>query len=413
MHFLDAPCNGRIDNHPERGADPIHIARLSLNGFRNHAKTALQLHPGLTVFRGANGHGKSNLLEAVYMLAIAKSPRTSVERELISWKLGESGGHVQILGVGREGDETVQAQLDYDVAAPGSSSGTGLRKSLRLNGIVRTSSEFVGHLNVVFFEADDLEIVLGSPTTRRRYLDILISQSRPSYLKSMQRYSKVVTQRNHLLKRVREGSAEPDEMAFWDERLAYEGAGIIHQRHQVVRQLQDAAIPAHAELTGGHDLTLEYQPQLTGSGPSDKLPEPFTQSAIEESLERGLQEARRREIAQGLTVVGPHRDDLGILLNGQPAGSFASRGQARIIALALKVAEASVVKSLTGRTPILALDDILSELDPGRRKLVLQQVSQYEQVLLTTAEDDAVAPEFLEHAELFIVNDGKVTPVAN
>ncbi|MDA0676842.1 MAG: DNA replication/repair protein RecF [Chloroflexi bacterium] len=388
------------------------MARLSLNGFRNHAKTILQLHPGLTVFRGANGHGKSNLLEAVYMLAIAKSPRTSVERELINWKLGESGGHVQVLGVGREGDETVQAQVDYDVAAPGTNSGTGMRKSLRLNGIVRSSSEFVGHLNVVFFEADDLEIVLGSPTTRRRYLDILISQSRPSYLKALQRFSKVVTQRNHLLKRVREGSADPDEMAFWDERLAYEGAGIIHQRHQVIRQLQDAAIPAHYELTGGHTLTLEYQPQLTGSGPGDSLPEPFTQSTIEAALERGLQEARRREIAQGLTVVGPHRDDLGILLNGQPAGSFASRGQARIIALALKVAEAGVVKSLTGRTPILALDDILSELDPGRRKLVLQQVSQYEQVLLTTAEDDAVAPEFMDGAALFSVSDGKVTPIA-
>lgn len=361
------------------------------------------------MFQGANGHGKSNLLEAVYMLAIAKSPRTSSERELFNWNLGETGGHVQVLGVGRDGDTTVQAQLDFDVAAAGGESGAGYRKSLRLNGIVRGSADFVGRLNVVFFEADDLEIVYGPPSIRRRYLDILISQSRPAYLKSLQRYSKVLTQRNHLLRRVREGSAEPDEMSFWDERLAYEGAEIVQERAQTVRQLSEAALPAHSELTDGGELSLEYEPQLTGSGPGEALPQRLTHPALQTALAEGLKQARRREIAQGVTVVGPHRDDVTISLNGQAAGAFASRGQARIIALALKMAEASVVKSLTGRTPVLALDDILSELDPVRRKLVLENVSAYEQVLLTTAERGSVAPEFLNQATVYSVHEGKVT----
>ena len=363
------------------------------------------------MFEGQNGHGKSNLLEAVYMLAIAKSPRASNDRELINWRLSESGGHAQVLGIGRESDQTTQAQIDYDVAAPGSG-GAATRKSLRINGIVRSASDFVGKLNVVFFEAEDLEIVTGSPSTRRRYLDILISQGAPAYLKSLQRYSKVVTQRNSLLRRVREGSAQRDEMAFWDERLAYEGAEVVRQRAQAVEKLREEAIPAHARLTDGHDLTLIYQPQLTAGGPGDAQIEHMSHSSIEDALQRGLEQARQREVAQAMTVVGPHRDELIILLNGQPAGSFASRGQARVIALSLKMAEAAVVRETTGRTPTLALDDILSELDPVRRKLVLEGVADYEQVLLTTAERDAVAEEFLADADLYEVHEGKVTPVA-
>ncbi len=395
------------------GSTKIHIARLSLTGFRNHNQTVLELGPGLNVFEGENGHGKSNLLEAVYMLAIAKSPRTSSERELINWRLGDSGGHVQVLGVGRERDETVQAQVDFDVAASGKANGKGYRKSLRLNGIVRSSSDFVGHLNVVFFEADDLEIVLGSPSVRRRYLDILISQSRPAYLKSLQRYSKVVTQRNHLLRRIREGSATNDEMSFWDERLAYEGAEIVLERLQTVEKLSADAVPAHMELTDGHELGLQYMPQLTESGPGANMPDQISHTVLVQCLTEGLAAARRREIAQGVTVVGPHRDDITILLNSQPAASFASRGQARIIALALKMAEASVVKSLTGRTPILALDDILSELDPGRRKLVLDRASKFEQVLLTSAELSSISSEHLESATLFRVSEGEVTRVTS
>ncbi len=410
IRFSPTPFSMQPEAATFAGSTKIHIARLSLTGFRNHTQTTLELSPGLNVFEGENGHGKSNLLEAVYMLAIAKSPRTSSERELINWRLADSGGHVQVLGVGREGDQTVQAQIDFDVSATGS--GNGYRKSLRLNGIVRNSSDFVGHLNVVFFEADDLEIILGSPSTRRRYLDILISQSHPTYLKSLQRYSKVVTQRNHLLRRIREGSATNDEMSFWDERLAYEGAEIVQERHQAVQKLSSVAIPTHDELTDGDSLSLTYMPQLTESGPGDASPDLSSHSELVQTLTQGLENARRRETGQGVTVVGPHRDDLSIELNGQMAASFASRGQARIIALALKMSEASVVESFTGRAPVLALDDILSELDPGRRRLVLEHATKFEQVLLTSAELGAISGEFLETAAQYSVREGKVTPVA-
>ena len=333
------------------------------------------------------------------MLAIAKTPRSSNERELVNWSLAETGGHMQVLGVGREGDTTIQAQIDVDVTAPTgpSQAAAGFRKGLRVNGIKRSAIDFVGNLNVVFFEADDLEIIHGSPGRRRRYLDILISQSDPAYLKSLQRYGQVISQRNQLLRRIRDGLAGGDELTFWDERLAYEGARVTDSRRRAVDGLNEHAVPAHSDLADGDRLELEYQPRIAASqgtaGPED-TPDigSMNAEAIEEKIARALLTVRRREIAQGTTVIGPHRDDLKIMLNGKPAGQFASRGQSRTIALSLKLAEAIFITRSTGRTPVLALDDILSELDPERRRRVLRAASLHEQVLLTATEQGVVPP---------------------
>jgi DNA replication and repair protein RecF len=362
------------------------------------------------LFQGQNGHGKSNLLEAAYMLAIAKSPRSSHERELVNWSLAETGGHMQVLGVGRSGDTTTQAQIDVDVTASGTGGGApGFRKGLRVNGIKRSAIDFVGNLNIVFFEAEDLEIIYGSPGRRRRYLDILISQSDSAYLKSLQRYGQVVTQRNQLLRRVRDGLSDENELVFWDERLAYEGSRVTDVRRRSVDGLNDHAVPAHLELTDGDKLELNYRPRITAS--SDDRPDvgSMTAEMIEKQMNDALPGLRRREIAQGVTVMGPHRDDLEIQLNGNPAGSFASRGQARTIALSLKLAEAVFVTKSTGRTPVLALDDILSELDPKRRVLVLEAAIKHEQVLLTSTEPDIVPEGFLATADIYSVMNGRVT----
>ncbi len=388
----------------------IYLSRLSLTGFRNHTETALDLRPGLTLFYGQNGHGKSNLLEAVYMLAIAKSPRSSNERELVNWGLSDSGGHMQILGVGREDDSTVQAQIDVDVTGVAETGASkGFRKGLRVNGIKRSAIDFVGNINIVFFEADDLEIIHGSPGNRRRYLDILISQSDPTYLKSLSRYSQVVSQRNQLLRRVREGVSEEDELTFWDERLAYEGSRVIDARRRSVDGLNDHAVPAHSELTDGDELSLKYKPRISMS--SDHAPDVTEMNAdmIEREMAKSLPALRRREIAQGITVIGPHRDDLDIFLNGNPAQSYASRGQSRTIALSLKLAEAVFVREVTGRSPVLALDDILSELDPRRRELVLESATKHQQVLLTATEPGIVPDAYVKEAVVFKVTNGVVT----
>lgn len=394
----------------------IYLSKLVLSGFRNHVDTKLELGPGLTVFQGANGQGKSNLLEAAYLLAIAKSPRTSSDRELVNWEIGEKGGHVQVLGVGRDGDTTMQAQVDIDIAAPGMVFQNGdfspVRKSLRVNGIQRTASEFVGKLNVVFFEATDLQLVMGGPAERRRFLDILISQTDSGYLKALQRYHQVVYQRNGLLRRVRDGRAGEDELEFWDDRLAVEGAAIVERRRRVVADLNRFAVEEHSGLTGGREaLGLRYKPKLSyedddpvadfANAPADRLAQVLSES---------LGYVQRREIAQGITLVGPHRDDLLIGLNDQPADAFASRGQARSIALALKLAEAASVTEAAGRKPVVALDDVMSEFDPERRKLVLERALQYEQVLITATEFAIVDASHLRKAARYAVTAGRVAP---
>ena len=318
---------------------------------------------------------------------------------------------MQILGVGRNADSTVQAQIDFDITATESSKNStqAFRKGLRVNGIKRSAIDFVGNLNIVFFEAEDLEIIYGSPGRRRRYLDILISQSNPAYLKSLQRYRQVVNQRNQLLRQIRDGISEESELVFWDERLAYEGALITDSRRRSVDGLNQHAVPAHQDLTNGDKLEIKYQPRITASSKDKVNVGNMNAEMIEKKIATALPSLQRREIAQGITVIGPHRDDLEIRLNNNRADNFASRGQCRTIALALKIAEAVFVTQSTGRTPVLALDDILSELDIERRKLVLEAATKHEQVLLTATERAILPDNFLEKADIYTVMNGRVT----
>ena len=401
-----------------RGGHAIRFSKLTLTNFRNHESTLLELKPGLTVFRGGNAAGKSNLLEGAYLLAIARTPRAGSDRELVNWVVARGGGHAQVAGVAREGDVTVQVQIDFEVAPPPPTPDPGgeppagpIAKSMRVNGIERTAAEFVGAANVVLFEADDLALVLGPPSGRRRYLDILISQSDPTYLKTLQRYGRVVRNRNHLLRRMRDGRAVEDELVFWDERLVFEGAAIVERRRRAVQTLTERAGKAHGALTGEKEaLAISYRPRLSAGQEAHESGQTASQAAIAEVMTATLAVGKSREIGQGVTVIGPHRDDLELRLDGEAAALYASRGQARSIALALKLAEAGFVAEATGRTPVLALDDVLSELDGERRRLVLEAVAPYEQVLLTTTDLDFVDRSFLAPASRYEVDAGKVAP---
>ncbi len=383
----------------------------------------LELAPGITVFQGANAQGKSNLLEAAYLLAIAKSPRTSTDRELLRREVLQTGGHAQVVGIAREREQTVQAQIDFEVTVPRQGDGNNgqrpaahVQKTLRVNGVPRSAAEFVGAINVVAFAAEDLGLVYGPPSVRRRYLDILISQSDRAYLKALQRYGRVVTQRNHLLRALRDGRAGRDELDFWDQRLVEAGAAVVERRERAVAQLAEEAAPLHAGFSGGQEsLGIAYRPRLAsdaGTNDDGAAEQAGSVRDLEAALREGLEAVRQRELAQGISVIGPHRDEVVLTLNGEPAGPYASRGQARSIALALRLAEGSFVTAATGRSPVLALDDVLSELDEERRGLVLERAAGYEQVLLTTTDFDRVAKPFLRDAGRMIVSDGTVTDAA-
>ncbi len=373
----------------------------------------------MTVFQGPNGHGKSNLMETIYMTAIAKSPRSASDRELLGWDVVQNGGHVQIAGIARDHELTVQAQIDFDVIPRVPEPGSGgarpapsIKKELRVNGVPRPASEFVGAVNVVAFSAEDLELIVGGPAIRRRYLDILISQSDSSYLKMIQRYGRVVTQRNHLLRQMREGRVGLDELEFWDDRLVNEGAAIIERRALAVERLAVEAAPRHLALSGGRErLGVVYRPRISAIAENGLGDIPSTIPDLIAVMREALETGRQREIGQGATVIGPHRDEIVLSLNDEEAGAYSSRGQARTIALALRLAEGVFVTEATGRTPVLALDDVLSELDESRRRLVLENVASYEQVLITTTDFDRVEDSYLSGAIRMRVESGQVTRV--
>ena len=322
---------------------------MSLVNFRNYESLSLEFPEGLILLEGGNGQGKSNLLEAAYLLAIAKSNRASADRELVYSEARRGPQpYAQILAELQLADGNVRLQVDFTASGgPQRTSGRGednpaeatvFHKSFRVNGVVRRASSVVGILNAVMFGAEDLELVYGTPSVRRRYLDILISQLDDRYLRSLQRYHKILAQRNHLLKRIRQRSASPDELQFWDVELVAEGSFIIEQRAKTLASLNDIGGPLHSELSGLDDtLELVYRPSVA-------MPPDVTVDVAAEILTEGLIAEREREIAQGFTVLGPHRDDVEPQIAGMEAGAYASRGQVRTIALAMKLAEAEHLK---------------------------------------------------------------------
>lgn len=373
------------------------------------------------LFQGDNGQGKSNLLEAIYLLAVGKSPRASSDRELVRRQPVDEETYSRVAAVietgsehdGAHDDGPLKLQIDFNITRTadddeadnvGLLGGISVQKYIRVNGVPRRPSSLVGQLNAVMFSADDLELVYGSPSIRRRYMDILISQVDQRYLRTLQRYQRVVTQRNSLLKAIREGRSEEDELTFWDQQLVDEGEYIVSQRNSSIQQLSEMASPIQQGLSGtGESMEIIYQPNVSLDGSADE-------GGIAKSMHESLHDRRRREVAQGVTVTGPHRDDLRILLNGMDVGAYASRGQCRTVVLSMKLAEAGYLKARRGQEPILLLDDVLSELDVDRREHVLDQAAQYEQSIITTAQVDSVDPRHLSTMTRHIVKAGSVYP---
>ena len=390
----------------------IHLTRLKLSGFRNHVETDINLAPGLVVFTGANGHGKSGLLEAVHMLSVGKSLRASNDREVVNHSIARDGGHVQALGVFSSGAESVRAQFDLRISPSSTENFNRLNvgsKEWRINGVKVPPVEFVGRANVVIFEAADLDLALGAAAVRRRYLDILIGQFDTEYVQALLRLNRVRASRNALLRGSFEVHDFEEEIAFWDGRFCDEGAKIIQTRREVMQLLQSRAAPVHAELSESETLTLAYQPNL-GSSALASASTDLEGSALRTHIYDALMASKRKEQSAGHMVIGPHLDDFGVRIAGAPARRYASRGQARTAALSLRLAEATLVTEFAGRDPIIAFDDVLSEMDGFRRGTILERASQYEQTLLTATDDALVGRQRLASAQSFRVVQGNVSP---
>jgi DNA replication and repair protein RecF len=388
----------------------LHIARLSLVNFRNYRHMELPLPPHVTVLKGDNAQGKTNMMEAIHMLATTKSHRASSDRELVSHEaMQEATPFTRLTAeiVRPTGDLEVDillrlegSALSPDHIASVSPSPVVARKQVRVNGILRRPAEMVGQVTTVIFGVQDIDLITGAPALCRRYLDLVSSQIDPVYLRSLQRYNRVLLQRNHLLRQIQENKAQSGELEFWDTELVQSGCYLVERRHSLIESIDNLAREVHLGLSGGAErLQVVYQPS-TGTGD--------TSSDLERLFRKALHHSKRREAAQGVTVVGPHRDSLQFLINGMDAGKYGSRGQQHTVALSLRLAEARHLRNEVRDAPVLLLDDVFSELDPHRRKYLLESITLFQQVIISTIEMDYFRPSFLSRATLFRVRQGEI-----
>lgn len=384
----------------------MYVSRLQLQDFRIYRSLNLALPPGVCLFYGANAAGKTTILEALYYLATTRSLRASVERELIAL---EAAGDLGLPPFARlaaslqpqpEAEmQTIEIVLQRKFGADGDLAPT-TSKSIRINKIARRALDLIGQLRVVMFAPQDLELVTGAPAERRRYLDVTLSQIDGRYVRALSRYNQVLTQRNGLLRTSRERgrAASEQDLAFWDEELAKAGVYVLRERRRAVTTLDQLAQRLYAEISGSDlDLRLNY----LDTTPAHDVP----------SFQAALKQLRREERERGVTLIGPHRDDLSIQLAEREVGSFGSRGQQRASTLALRLAEAELMHSRTGDRPVLLLDDLLSELDQKRREQLLTTIVRPQQQTLITATDlDDFSPNFLSQITRMHVDHGQIFP---
>lgn len=382
----------------------MHLRQLALTNFRNYPKQELKLQPGAVLLLGPNAQGKTNLLEAVFLLATGRSERAEADADYIAWPTrGDVQPHARIAGTAIR----ASAPVSVEIVVLGRAGAKGLTASKRfkLNGVPRRASDVVGAITAVLFSTDDMELVRGAPAGRRRYLDVMFSQIDHQYLRALQRYAKLLAQRNALLKRINDGGARADELAYWDEELSRDGAAIFTARAAAVAQLAGAAAAIHARLSGEHEqFALAYEPRCSDAWPAARIIEAPAGAVASALLDR-LRATHPRDIAAGVTLTGPHRDDLSMTLGGEPAAAFASRGQQRTAALALRLAEAQLLHARGGERPILLLDDVLSELDESRRASVLAAIDA-DQVWITSADPDRFNADFVAAAQIWQITNG-------
>lgn len=389
----------------------MYLTRLVLQNYRNYRALDLACAPGISLFLGDNAQGKTNLLEAVYLLATTRSPRSGSDLELIRWDEMQADTPVaRVAGQARrrQGDVEVEVAVGTSrQAAQSNGVSTHASKRMRVNGITRRASEVVGQIAAVLFTAQDIDLLTGAPAIRRRYLDVTISQVNHAYLRSLQRYTRVLLQRNSLLRRLQEGIGRADQLSFWDQELMRESAYIFTTRAQALAWLGSQAATFHDRLSEGREqLLITYLPQLPPGLTAESLSLPDEQ--VRDRLLAVGRQQQRREIQAGASLYGPHRDDVTFAVNGVSAAAFGSRAQQRTAALALRLAEMRYIEAQSGDTPILLLDDILSELDERRRRATLDALSGCDQILVTATESDRLSRDVLASARIFSVAGGQI-----
>ncbi len=372
------------------------LQRLTLRTFRNYEALTLEPAPGLNILVGENAQGKSNLLEAIYLLATTKSFRAVHESEAIQ----DSATEAIISGsVLKDNGSSTDIELVIS---------ENERKTARINSAKTARAvDLLGHLHAVFFGALDLRLVTGEPATRRRYMDLAISQTTPAYCSDLAGYKRVLLHRNNLLRRLRDAWFAHSGLEVFSAQLADFGSRLIAKRLSFAVELTDLAGTAHSSLSGGTEtLSVRY-------APSPNVGSAETPEEIARVFADALSRVADDEVRRGTSLVGPQRDDLRFRINGLEVRTFGSQGQQRTAVLSLKMAELSFMERHTGERPVLLLDDVMSDLDDQRRSRLIERIWGRCQTFVTCTNLRSFPKELLQDAAVFRVAEGHVEPLAN
>lgn len=348
---------------------------LSLLDLRGYAHLDIALGPGPHIVWGPNAAGKTSLVEAIVLLARGRSHRTTADGELVSWgaDLARVEGHI-----GRD-------EVEVAVVRAGAN-GAGGRKRIRVNGVGRRATGLSGILRVVVFAPEEMLLVTGSPSLRRAALDQLASDQSNRYADALATYGRTLQQRNSLLRAIREEGASRDELRFWDGTLLDAGSAVVAERLRLLDALIEPLAQAHAEIAPDEAADAPLRVRYATNAPAQPGESP------RDALARRLAETAEKEIWNGSTLVGPHRDDIVFELAGRDLAGFGSRGQQRTAILAWKLAELDLLTEHDGRPPLLLLDDVFSELDPERRAHLVRRIASLPQAIVTTTTLDDLDP---------------------
>ncbi len=356
----------------------MYVKKLKLLGFRNYKSEEFEFLPDTNILYGNNAQGKTNALEALYIFSIGKSFRTQQDRELINFSESFTRLLVEFDDKVRTNEIEIVIRRDR-------------KKQIKINDIpISKMGDLIGKFTVILFSPDELNLTKGSPNARRRFLDIAISQLRPKYYHILRRYNKVLEQRNNLIKKLRvtSNNSAKETLFVWNEKLAEYGIAIIEYRKNFIEKLQEFSKKIHFEISG-ESFEIKYKPAFS----------------TKEEFKQKLDDSIDKEIEQGFTMYGPHRDDLDIFTENKDIKTYGSQGQHRSAVLALKLAQADIIYEDTGEYPILLLDDIMSELDFSRRAYLINKIKN-KQVIITCTDADEIGVE--KGANLIHIEDGKI-----
>ncbi|KAA1039522.1 DNA replication/repair protein RecF [Macrococcus equipercicus] len=364
------------------------LKTLKLLHYRNYEQVALSFHDEVNVLIGANAQGKTNLLEAIYCLALAKSHRATHDKELINWDADFA---------------LIEGELEYKHGTmPLSLQISSKGKKAKANHLEQSKlTQYIGHMNVVLFAPEDLNLVKGSPQIRRRFIDIEIGQISAVYLNDLSNFQRILKQKNHYLKQLKQNpQGDRTMLDVLNQQFSEYAARLTLRRHQFISQLEEKAIDIHSGITKTAEmLTIHYQASLQLQ---DNL------EAMIAATYSKLSESMDKEIDRMASLYGPHRDDLTFSINGIDVQTYGSQGQQRTTALSLKLAEIELINEEIGEYPILLLDDVLSELDDTRQTHLLTTIQHKVQTFVTTTSVEGIEHETIEQAKLFYVDHGHI-----